>query len=123
MRDICLGFGWRPNNENDHAKPVQDDHHSSYPPNYVPREYQPIGYRYTYDTQLDINQYAFSTENAKNGYLILIFVEYAVAATVTLVMEILFSPSLTHYLVTNTKMTYIYTAPIIYLSIKVTNNH
>ncbi|XP_076904784.1 protein DA1-related 2-like [Bidens hawaiensis] len=39
------GLGWRHNNENDHAKAVQDDHHSSYPPNYVPREYQPTGYR------------------------------------------------------------------------------
>ncbi|KAD7480126.1 hypothetical protein R6Q59_008952 [Mikania micrantha] len=34
------GFGWRPNNEDNHAKAVQDDLHSSYPP-FVPRECQP----------------------------------------------------------------------------------
>ncbi|KVI09888.1 Protein of unknown function DUF3633 [Cynara cardunculus var. scolymus] len=38
------GYGWRPNNEADLAKTVQDDHHPSYPP-YVPREYPPVGYR------------------------------------------------------------------------------
>ncbi|KAJ0732428.1 putative transcription factor interactor and regulator LIM family [Helianthus annuus] len=39
------GYGWRPNNnEEDLAKAVQDDRHSSYPP-FVPREYQPMGYR------------------------------------------------------------------------------
>nr|GEW33205.1 protein DA1-related 2-like [Tanacetum cinerariifolium] len=38
------GYGWQPKNEDDLAKSVPDDPHSSYPP-YVPREYQPMTYR------------------------------------------------------------------------------
>ncbi|KAI3519984.1 hypothetical protein L1887_09204 [Cichorium endivia] len=38
------GYGWRSNNDDDLAKSVQDDLHSSHPP-YVPREYQPTAYR------------------------------------------------------------------------------
>ncbi|CAI9273567.1 unnamed protein product [Lactuca saligna] len=39
------GYGWRAKNDDDDlAKSVQDDLHSSHPP-YVHREYQPMGYR------------------------------------------------------------------------------
>ncbi|KAI3705095.1 hypothetical protein L1987_75327 [Smallanthus sonchifolius] len=37
------GYGWRPNNDNDLAKAVEDGLHSPYP-SYVPREYHPLGY-------------------------------------------------------------------------------
>ncbi|KAL8210710.1 hypothetical protein R6Q57_005147 [Mikania cordata] len=38
------GYGWQPYNDEDLAKSVQDDLHSSFP-SYIPREYQPIEYR------------------------------------------------------------------------------
>ncbi|KAK9061137.1 hypothetical protein SSX86_018317 [Deinandra increscens subsp. villosa] len=47
------GYGWRPNDEDDHAKSVQDDLQSSYP--HVPREYQPMGYRYLCYTLINMH--------------------------------------------------------------------